>query len=153
VLRDLVKEYCAQIAATNGQVGGFLYTDAAPALEPGSTVLYLGDHDFQGGQIEANTRRVLEHEVGGLDWHRIALTEEQVEEYDLAHLRIMKPDRRFKPVREHPAVETEALSQRVIIDIVRAALEARLPEPLARVQERADRQRKRVIAALKKVRK
>jgi hypothetical protein len=148
VLRDLVTHYAVKIAATNGQVGGFLYTDVVPELSPDDVVLYIGDHDWQGHQIEANTRRVLEREVGDLDWQRIALTEEQVEQYDLGRLRISKPDKRYKPVRYHAAIETEALSQNVIVEIVRAALEARLPEPLADVQERAKAERAEVLAAL-----
>jgi hypothetical protein len=148
VLRDLVREYAVKIAATNGQVGGFLYTDIIPELSPDDAVLYIGDHDWQGHQIETNTRSVLEREVGDLDWHRIALTEEQVEQYDLGRLRISKPDKRYKPVRYHDAIETEALSQSVIVDIVRSALEARLPEPLADVFERADAERARVVSAL-----
>jgi hypothetical protein len=35
VLRDLAYQYLCPIAATNGQVGGFLRTDIAPALEHG----------------------------------------------------------------------------------------------------------------------
>jgi hypothetical protein len=31
-------------------------------------VLYLGDYDLAGNQIEANTRRILEREVGPLNW-------------------------------------------------------------------------------------
>jgi hypothetical protein len=55
VLRDkLSYEYVTPIAPTGGQVGGFLRTDIAPALTPGQRVLYLGDFDWQGGQIEAN---------------------------------------------------------------------------------------------------
>jgi len=34
VLRDLVAGYCAKIAPTNGQCGGFLHTDTALALRP-----------------------------------------------------------------------------------------------------------------------
>jgi len=35
--------------------------------------------------------------IGGeLDWQRIALTEEQVEQYNLAPVQIMKPDRRYR---------------------------------------------------------
>jgi hypothetical protein len=150
VLRDLAVEYGVKIAATNGQAGGFLRTDIAPALSQGDIVLYIGDHDWQGHQIEANTRGVLEHLVGELDWERIALTEKQVVEYDLERLRIMKPDRRYSPPRSHPAVETEALSQSVIVDIVRSALEARLPQPLAAVQEREEEERVAVIAALRR---
>ena len=62
---------------------------------------------------------------------RIALTEDQVEQYNLRPLAIMKPDRRYKPVRYHEAIETEALKQPVIVGIVREQLDAELPEPLA----------------------
>ena len=64
VLRALVREYAALIAATNGQIGGFLHTEIIPILRPGQRILYLGDLDLSGGQIEANTRHVLEREVG-----------------------------------------------------------------------------------------
>jgi hypothetical protein len=145
VLRDLAQRYAVKIAATNGQVGGFLHTDIAPMLEPADCVLYIGDWDWQGHQIEANTRRVLERLVGGeLDWTRIALTEEQVKRYRLRRLQIMKPDRRYKPVRSHPAIETEALRQPVIRQIVRVALDADLPEPLEPVLEREAQQRREI---------
>jgi hypothetical protein len=148
VLRDIVVEYRARIASTNGQVGGFLRTDIAPALQPGDRVLYLGDLDLSGGQIEDNIRRVLEREIGGpLQWERLALTREQVEQYGLPV--IVKHDRRYKDGRPHEAVETEAISQRVLIDILRARLDALLPEPLARVQEREARQRRRLERLLR----
>jgi len=71
-------------------------------------VIYLGDLDLAGGQIEGNTRAVLEREIGGaLQWERLALTEEQVRDYDLPI--IIKRDRRYKDGRPHEAVETEAL--------------------------------------------
>ena len=62
-LRATVGEYRVAFAATNGQVGGFLHTDIVPFLEPGHRILYFGDYDLAGNDIEANTRRVLEHEV------------------------------------------------------------------------------------------
>jgi hypothetical protein len=113
---------------------------------PGARVLYLGDYDLAGNQIEANTRRVLEREVGPLNWERLALTEEQVRAYDLP--RIIKHDRRYKDRRPHEAVETEAISQRVLIDILRTCLDELLPEPLGRVQEHEARQRRRIAALL-----
>jgi len=51
---------------------------------------------------------------------------------------IIKRDRRYKDGRPHEAVETEAISQRVLIDILRDWLDALLPEPLTRVQEREE---------------
>jgi hypothetical protein len=149
-LRKLAIRYCTKIAPTNGQVGGFLHTDVAPQLSPGDRVLYIGDFDWQGGQIEANTRRVLEQLVGELDWERIALTEQQLDQYDLRRLQIMKADRRYKPVRYHPAVETEALSQQVLVGIVRAQLDAELPEPLEHVLEREQEQRDRLARLLRR---
>ena len=116
-------------------------TDAAA----GDRVIYLGDLDLAGNQIEDNTRRVLEREIGGaLLWERLALTREQVREYDLPV--IIKRDRRYKDGRPHEAVETEAISQRVLIDILRGRLDELLPEPLSRVSEREARQRRRVAA-------
>jgi hypothetical protein len=146
VLRSLCREYRVRIASTNGQCGGFLHTVILPALKPKNQVLYLGDFDLSGNQIEENTRRVLEHKVGELDWERVALTEAQVVQYDLP--RIEKRDRRYNDERPHEAVETEALSQNLIIEILRDQLEWRLPEPLERVQERAQVQRDRLEAYL-----
>jgi hypothetical protein len=105
--------------------------------------LYLGDLDLSGGHIEANTRRVLERIIGGpLQWERVALTPEQVEEYDLPV--IIKSDRRYSDGHPHETVETEALRQTALVDILRARLDALLLEPLSRVQECAERQRRAV---------
>jgi hypothetical protein len=155
VLRQTVFDYAARITATNGQCGGFLRTDLAPQLQPGDRVLYLGDFDLAGGHIEDNTRSVLEQEIGGgLEWERVALTQEQVDEYHLPV--IVKHDRRYKDGGTHEAVETEALSQTVLVDILRARLDDLLPEPLARVRERAERQRhaiRRLLAPIARERR
>jgi hypothetical protein len=149
VLRNLCIEYCVQIAPTNGQCGGFLHTTILPILKEGQSVLYLGDWDLSGNMIEANTRRVLEEEVLNLCWERLALTREQVEQYDLPV--IVKHDRRFADGGAHEAVETEALSQRIIVNIVRSRLEELLPEPLESVHERESAQRQQIEQLLEEV--
>jgi hypothetical protein len=134
---------------TGGQCGGFLRTVIAPELVSGDRVYYTGDWDLSGGQIEANTRAVLERLIGGeLDWTRIALTEAQVDQYDLRERVIWKTDRRYNDGHPHQAVECEALKQHVIVAIVRDQLNALLPEPLTRVLEREARQRRRIAAKL-----
>ena len=148
VLRHIVVDYRARVASTNGQCGGFLRTNIAPQLKAGDRVIYLGDLDLSGGQIEGNTQDVLEREISGaLAWERLALTKTQVREYDLPV--IVKHDRRYKDGRPHEAVETEAISQRVLIDILQARLDALLPEPLTHVHEREAHQRKRLAALLR----
>ena len=128
VLRNLSRQYAVKIAPTNGQCGGFLHTDIVPLLRPVHRILYLGDHDLCGNLIEQNTRRVLEREAGELLWERLALTQEQVDAYDLPV--IVKSDRRYKDGGEHEAVETEALSQRIIVEILRNRLDELLPNRL-----------------------
>jgi hypothetical protein len=139
VLRALISDYALLIAATNGQVGGFLHTQIMPVLQRGQRVLYLGDFDLSGGQIETNSRRVLEREAGPLNWERLALTQEQVEQYNLPV--ITKHDRRYNDTYPHQAVETEAIGQNIIVDIVHTRLDQLLPEPLTRVLARERRQR------------
>ena len=141
-LRATCGEYGVAFAATNGQVGGFLHTDVAPRLTAGRRVLYFGDLDLAGNDIEANTRRVLEHEVGDLEWERLMLTEAQVKRHKLPT--ITKLDNRFNDGGQHEAVETEALSQKLIVRLTRRRLDTLLPEPLADVLEREERQRERI---------
>jgi hypothetical protein len=140
VLQQVAADYCCSMASTNGQVGGFLHTVIVPVLREQQRVLYLGDLDLAGGQIEANTRQVLERATP-LRWERLALTPEQVERYGLRPLVIVKRDRRYTDGRPHEAVETEALSQRVIVELVQARLDELLPAPLKDVLVREQRQR------------
>jgi hypothetical protein len=147
VLRPIVQHYRTCIAATNGQCGGFLHTDIAPLLQPDATMLYFGDYDLSGNLIEDNTRRVLEREVGPLKWERLSLTREQIDAHELPV--IIKRDRRYRDARPHEAVETEAISQRILLDILRDRLDELLQEPLARVLEREARGRARIAKLLR----
>jgi hypothetical protein len=142
VLRSLVSRYVCPIAGTKGQTRGFLHTEVAPILTGNDRrVLYLGDLDRSGADIEANTRRVLEREAGRvIDWTRLGMTEEQAAEHGIDP--IWKMDGRDD--KEHWAVEVESLGQAAVVALVRDALDALLPEPLADVLERERRQRAEV---------
>jgi len=150
VLRNLANKYRVVITSTNGQCAGFLHTKIAPLLkdafmngsEPPKN-LYLGDYDLAGNQIQANTRSVLQEICDlTLDWEHIALTAQQVEQYELPV--ILKRDRRYNDSRPHEAVETEALSQKLIMELLETKLVAMLPEPLKHVHERERRQRRAI---------
>jgi hypothetical protein len=141
VLRTLTSEYAARIAPTNGQTAGFLHNAVAPVLKERTRVLYLGDFDLAGGDIEDNTRRVLER-YHDLDWERLALTADQVRDHELTP--IIKRDRRFKSGGDHVAVETEALSQALIVQIVRDRLDVLLPTPLDAILAREEAERERL---------
>lgn len=156
--RTIGPQYCCPVAATNGQAHGFLVTKIAPLIVAEDVrVLCVGDFDLAGGQIEANSRRVLERHVGeafGDDrWERVALTAEQVEGLKRRGVKpIEKVDKRYKkgdPRRLQKAFEVEALTQSVVTRLLRERLDALLPEPLGRVLAREDRQRRQVRRKLK----
>lgn len=141
VLRATCGRYGVPIAGLGGQCHGFLMTEVAPLFEDGMRlVLYLGDLDFSGNHIEDNARRVLERATGeSLEkvWLRLGMTETLAVRHDITP--ILKTDGRTK--RAHEAIEVESLGQGAVIALVRDALDARLPEPLASVHEREAQQR------------
>jgi hypothetical protein len=153
VVRAMTSEYLCSIAATNGQVGGFLHTDVAQILQRNDRmVLCLGNFHLQGHQIEANTRHVMEHKARRrIDWNRIAITEEQIAQRGLRPI-LKKDHHRFTTepggAREFEAWECEALGQGTIQRLVRDALEGLLPEPLSDVVEVRREQRARVAELL-----
>jgi hypothetical protein len=145
--------------ATNGQGGGFIVTDIVPKLEGnGRQVLYIGDCEVGGpaDQIEDNTRRRIEEHSGRTftsdTWSRVALTREQVNRNPrLRNLVIDKIDRRYKPPRPYQAIECEAVGQVALERMLRARLDALLPEPLADVLVREEQQRTKIRRALAKI--
>jgi len=145
--RTVAAEYLCPVTATQGQVGGFLHTNVVPYLAGNDRpVLYVGDLDLAGRDIEANTRAVLVRAAGERKWKRVALTIEQVREHKLPW--VQKVDTRFRPHRLHEAVEVEALGQATVTALVREALDALLPQPLADVRAREDAGKKTVAAIL-----
>lgn len=98
-------------------------------------------------RLDPDTRRVLEQLVEPLEWTRLAITADQAKGLPA----IQKPDNRYKPVRYHDAVETEALGQSEIVAIVRDHLDCLLPEPIGNVLERKGRERERVASLLVKI--
>jgi hypothetical protein len=136
VLAHAVSPYCCPIAGTAGQAAGFLHVEIAPLLAVERPVLSIVDLDKAGGDIEGNTRRVLERVTGKpLDWRRLAMTAEQAQGIEP----IYKQDGRTK--QWHEAWEVESLGQARLVALVCAALDELLPQSLARVQERANAER------------
>jgi hypothetical protein len=137
VLRRIAREYGVDIASTNGQCHGFLPTGIAPYLYAGQKVIYLGDYNRAGDDIEANTRKVLGQSVGPLDWQRLLLTAGQIDQYNPPPK--WKVDRRDG--RSGETYEAEALGQTTLVGILRDHLERLLPDPLAAVLVREEQER------------
>lgn len=145
VLERVAFTYCCPITGTGGQCAGFLRTEVAPYLIDGQCILYLGDLDRSGADIENNARHVLEEATGfEFDWHRLAMTTDLAAEHNITP--IWKVDGRDR--RGHEAIEVESLGQAALVRLVDASLVELLPEPLARVLEREREQRTAVAATL-----
>jgi hypothetical protein len=159
VCRDLFSEYLVPNAPCGGQCRGFLVNEIAPLLETNNRrVRYIGDYELRGpaDQIEAHTKKVLEEHAGRTftseTWTKIALTDAQVRARPrLRELEITKHDKRYKPPKAYQAVECEALSQKVLLDIIRKDLNKLLPEPLEDVRVREEGQRENLRAALRRI--
>jgi hypothetical protein len=139
VLERPVSAYLCPVGGMKGQAGkGWLITEVAPRLLASNdrAVLYLGDRDRCGEDIERNAHRVLERAAGReIAWKRIGLTEAQTEGIDP----IWKVDGRDHEGRW--AWEIESLGQAAVVALIQGALDVRLPEPLDRVLEREDEER------------
>ena len=148
VLEQLADEYAAPIAAVRGHCRGFLETEIIPRLQPNQRVIYFGDLDKSGHEIEGNTRLVIVRAVGPLRWKRLALTQTQAD--DLKLKPIWKYDRRDN--RYYEAIETEALGQSRIFKILRDYLNRLCPERIRKdVHEREIAERAKTERTLRRL--
>jgi hypothetical protein len=147
LFENVAAELRVVLVPVRGQASAsMLVNDVLPFVECGSDeVLYVGDHDKAGYDIEASAQLRLEHFADTeLKWERIALTATQVEDYALPL--VSRTDGRNGQTYE--VAECEAMPQAVLTAMVRDALADRLPEPLDHVHEREQRQRAAVLARL-----
>jgi hypothetical protein len=146
VIDDLCDEYQLNLTSVNGHCAGHLRTKVAEVIRTGQVVLYLGDHDFGGHVIEANTHAVLQEITGSeLAWERVAITEAQIEEHSLTP--ILKTDGRSN--KTYAAVETEALGQGLIVKLLRDRLEQLMPAyRIEAVRAREASERRRLLKQL-----
>jgi hypothetical protein len=114
-----------------------LVNEVCPWIEAGSTdVVYVGDHDKAGYDIEASAHDRLEGFSDTLlKWERVALTAELVEAYGLPL--VPRTDQRNR--RTYEVAECEAMPQAALMGLVRDALTDRLPQPLEHVRVYASR--------------
>ncbi len=125
VLERVAHECRVPIVPTRGSANGWLRTDVARQLRGSPVaVAYLGDADKAGGDIEANSQRVLDDVLDIKDWDRVALTWDQVEGLGLPT--VPRTDKRNGVTYE--VCEIEALPQRALSDEVEAFIAGWLPE-------------------------
>ncbi len=122
------------------------------------TILYLGDHDPSGLQMEEEMEAWIQERLpSGLDFRieRIGITHADFANPDLVHLPVNEDDNRTKAyIRRFPAatvVEIEALAPEVLQARLRAAiLRHREPEAWARAERQEQRERRKLTGLLRR---
>ncbi len=147
-IAGVIEDDCRELAVSLYPAGGFssitLAYEAAEAINvwcEGKPVViyYIGDFDPAGVLIDKALERELRNHLNGdIDLHfiRLGITVEQIAQYDLPTKPRKDGDRRALHVAE--TVEAEAMPARVLREILRANIEALLPDralAVAKVEE------------------
>lgn len=154
-IAGVIEDDCRALAVSLYPAGGFssisLAYQAAENInyatddgERSALIFYIGDYDPAGVLIDVSIERELRthlHPNVSLSFGRIAITEEQIEEYDLP-TRPRKPkDLRASHVRA--SVEAEAMPAHILRQLLVENIEEHLPVGalhVARVAERSERE-------------
>ena len=151
-IAGIVQDDCEELAVSLYPAGGFSSislayqaADYINAVNAGEEVeiFYLGDYDPAGVLIDVSLERELRtHLDDGVDltFERLAITPEQIVQYDLPTKPRKPDDRRALDVTE--TVEAEAMPAGIMRALLRTRIEALLPEralDIARIAEASER--------------
>ena len=111
-------------------------------------VLYIGDHDPSGVNIEESYQERLTKYAGNLpDWERLAITRADLDRDDIVRIPVNEKDRRTPKYKERFGIsdgtEVEALEPHELRDRVREAVEQHIDRDVwQELEEREDYERK-----------
>jgi hypothetical protein len=155
---------CQELAVSLYPCGGFTSItfahDVAQAMNAAddgrqTVVFYIGDHDPAGVLIDVALERELRTHLRPdvrMQFVRLGVTAEQVEEYDLPRKPRKESERRALHI--DCAVEAEAMPASIMRALLRDAIEALLPPhalAVAKVAEESEREGLRWIARLEEI--
>jgi hypothetical protein len=147
-IAGVIEDDCEELAVSLYPAGGF--SSLTLAFESAETIndyaegrpvviFYIGDYDPAGVLIDVSIERELREHLDPdleLEFIRLAITEEQIEQYDLPSKPRKDGDRRALHVIE--TVEAEAMPAGILRNLLRTNIEALLPEralEVAKVEE------------------
>ena len=162
-IAGVIEDDCRELAVSLYPAGGFASITLAyqaaehintETLADGSTrrqcvIFYVGDYDPAGVLIDVTLEAELRKHVADdvdLVFRRIAITEEQIERYDLPTKPRKVTDRRARHVTG--TVEAEAMPAHILRAMLRERVEALLPENALTVAREAERSERKGLAML-----
>lgn len=162
-IAGVIEDDCRDLAVSLFPAGGFSSLTLAYSSAMGinnatgngrkdAHIIYIGDYDPAGVLIDLAIEKELRqhlHSAVDLSFHRIAITEAQIEQYDLPTKPRKAGDKRSTHVKS--TVEAEAMPARIMRRLLRDAIEAFLPDDalkIARIAEESERAGLMAIAEL-----
>lgn len=157
-IAGVVLDLCQELAVSLYPSGGFTsasfaYAAAGGLNKNGNTkVFYIGDYDPAGVLIDVAIERELRSHLkpsAAFEFERIAITDEQIELFDLPTKPRKAGEKRATHITE--TVEAEAMPAGVMRAILRSRIEAMIPEHVlraAKVAEQSEREHIERIAEL-----
>lgn len=161
-IAGIIQNDCRELAVSLYPAGGFssisLAYEAAQEINTeieesnkNVVIFYIGDYDPAGVLIDAALERELRqhlYPVIDLDFVRLGITEQQIEEFDLPSKPRKDTDRRSRHVET--TVEAEAMPAHILRRLLRDRIEALLPAnalKVARVAEAEEQRALRILAS------
>lgn len=153
---------CKELAVSLYPAGGFTSASFAYSAAEGlnaqgvTKIFYIGDYDPAGVLIDVSIERELRRHLKpnvALDFERIAITQDQIEGYDLPTKPRKPGDRRALHIEE--TVEAEAMPAHLMRNLLRTHIEALLPDgalDVVKVAEESEREHIERMAELLEVR-
>ena len=157
-IAGIVQDDCEELAVSLYPAGGFssisLAYDAAEYInetEDGRdlVIFFIGDYDPAGVLIDVVLERELRTHLSkniSLHFERIAITEQQISDFDLPSKPRKATDRRSPHVKE--TVEAEAMPAGIMRAILRSKIEALLPPNALAVAKEAEESERDLIGGL-----
>jgi hypothetical protein len=157
-LAGTLVDLCRELAVSLYPAGGFTSASFAYSAAEGlnsqgvTKVFYLGDYDPSGVLIDVSIERELRRHLKpgvSLDFERIAITREQIEEFDLPTKPRKPGDRRALHIEE--TVEAESMPAHLMRDLLRERIEELLPDgalDVVKVAEESEREHIQRMAEL-----
>jgi len=152
-IAGVIQATCEDLAVSLYPAGGFssitLAFEAAENINATAdgrrvTIFYIGDYDPAGVLIDKSIEDELLRHLADQTWlyfKRLAITEEQIERYDLPQKPRKESDRRAQHVKA--TVEAEAMPAHILRGLLRERIEALLPDnalQVAKVAEESERE-------------
>lgn len=162
VFEKIAYPYCIRAVTCRGYqsitfLDGFRRrAQSAMEREQTPVILYFGDLDPSGVQMLEATRQTLEDEMNlwGVEYHRVALTPDQVADFNLPHdpNAVKLTDRRYKKYVDRfgkVAVELDALHPQTLQDMAVVAIENQFDMDLLQEQVEVEHMERGRLAAIK----